>query len=56
MTVASPRLGIKGTRSKRILLGKCVNTIVLTRPNLLATQPDASDDNPEGVKKRRGTT
>src|SRR5712675_3619806 len=35
---ASERLGISGTRISKILEGRCVATIVLTRPNLAASR------------------
>jgi hypothetical protein len=44
--IAEGKLGISGTRSKRILEGRCVKTIVLTRPTREATQAAARAEIP----------
>ena len=44
METASPSEGMNGTRIKSTLDGRCVNTIVLSRPMRFPSQPAAIDD------------
>ena len=46
MSIASSRLGMRGTRMRKMFDGMCVKTIVLIRPNRLATHPLAREDKP----------
>src|SRR5258706_11797604 len=44
--VAKARFGISGTRISRMFEGRCVKTIVLTRPNRDARRDAAKAENP----------
>ena len=53
---ASHAVGARGTRTSSTLDGRCVNTIVFSRPIRCASQPAARSDSPEMIPTQKKTT